>query len=173
MDVQQMILPTIAFFVAAYVIYIIIKKYMEGIDNVSDFVPGTDAALPEEKLIVDVPVAAAKEEVKPTESPEFAPASAPQAPAGDAIKPADLLPKSDAVASFEGQFPSGQGEASDKNFLIAGYNIGINTVGSSLKNANLQLRSDPYIPRKQVSIWNESTIMASDLTNRKNLEIGS
>lgn len=85
------------------------------------------------------------------------------------IKPEDLLP---AVSEFEQEFPTGKGDEKDKNFLIAGFNIGINTVGSSLKNANLQLRSDPYIPRKS-TLWNDSSIMSSDLTNRKTLEIGS
>lgn len=88
------------------------------------------------------------------------------------ITPSDLLPVEQEVKNFEKQFPTGEGEAKDKNYLIAGYNIGINTVGSSLKNANQQLRSDPYIPRQSV-LWNDSSIMSSDLTNRKTLEIGS
>lgn len=88
------------------------------------------------------------------------------------IKPEDLLPPSDATG-FNTTFPSGSGDVANKNFLIAGHNIGINTVSSSLKNANLQLRSDPYIPRSDVGPWNNSTIMASDLTNRKTLEIGN
>ena len=96
-----------------------------------------------------------------------------EAPKGDSseIKPEDLLPTS-AATEFEQEFPTGQGDEKDKNFLIAGFNIGINTVGSSLKNANLQLRSDPYIPRKS-TLWNDSSIMSSDLTNRQVLEIGS
>jgi hypothetical protein len=89
------------------------------------------------------------------------------------LMPSELLPNNDAAASFEQRFPSGEGEATDKNFLIAGYNIGINTVGSSHKNPNLQLRSDPYVPRKEVGPWNQSTIMASDITNRRELNIGS
>jgi hypothetical protein len=100
---------------------------------------------------------------------------APSTPAPETkgeITPSDLLPVQADVQNFEKQFPAGEGEAKDKNYLIAGYNIGINTVGSSLKNANQQLRSDPYIPRQSV-LWNDSSIMSSDLTNRKVLEIGS
>ena len=97
---------------------------------------------------------------------------APRTGAPKEIKPEDLLPPSDA-AGFDTNFPSGSGDIANKNFLIAGHNIGINSVSSSLKNANLQLRSDPYIPRSEVGPWNNSTIMASDLTNRKTLEIGN
>lgn len=108
----------------------------------------------------------------PQETQDLAPsAPAPEIPAE--ITAADLLPANNEAQAFESKFPNGEGAATDKNFLIAGYNIGINTVGSSLKNANLQLRSDPYIPRKSVGPWNESTIMSSDLTNRRTLEIGS
>lgn len=110
-----------------------------------------------------------KEVVAPVETQENAPATA---PVSKEITPADLLPNQTEVQDFEKTFPQGEGDAKDKNFLIAGYNIGVNTVGSSLKNANLQLRSDPYIPR-QDTLWNNSSIMSSDLTNRKTLEIGS
>ena len=58
----------------------------------------------------------------------------------------------------------------DKNFLKAGYHIGINTIGQSLKNANYQVRSDPAIPKVPVSIFNNSTISGD--TTRRPLEIG-
>ena len=56
------------------------------------------------------------------------------------------------------------------SFLTAGHNMGTNTVGSSLRNANLQLRSEPANPRESVGPWNESTIEVD--TMRKSLEIG-
>jgi len=37
------------------------------------------------------------------------------------------------------------------NFLEAGYHYGINTVGQTLRNANLQLRSEMPNPQVQVS----------------------
>lgn len=104
-------------------------------------------------------------------SDELSPVSQ-QTGAPKEIRPEDLLPQSDA-SGFDASFPSGSGDIANKNFLVAGHNIGINSVSSSLKNANLQLRSDPYIPRSDVGPWNNSTIMASDLTNRKTLEIGN
>jgi hypothetical protein len=57
------------------------------------------------------------------------------------------------------------------NLLSAGQIIGINTVGSSMRNANLQLRSEFPIPRQNVGPWNESTIEPD--TMRRGLEIGS
>lgn len=56
----------------------------------------------------------------------------------------------------------------DRNFLISGFHVGVDTRGSSLKNPNLQLRSEPSNPRADVSIWNNSTYEADLL--RKRLE---
>ena len=56
------------------------------------------------------------------------------------------------------------------SFLSAGHNFGTNTVGSSLRNANLQIRSEPVIQKVSTGPWNESTIEAD--TTRKALEIG-
>ena len=66
--------------------------------------------------------------------------------------------------------PAGQGSLTDQNFLNAGYHLGVNTVGQSLRNANRQIRSDPPCPRRKVSPWLQSTIEPD--TNRKALEIG-
>ncbi len=84
--------------------------------------------------------------------------------------PADLLP-GDANSQWAELNPSGKGELANINLLKAGYQIGIDTVSSSLRNANLQLRSEypnPQIPG--VSIWNNSTISHDAL--RPSFEIG-
>lgn len=83
--------------------------------------------------------------------------------------PADLLPK-DTNSQWAQLNPVGQGELANLNFLKAGYQIGIDTVGQSLRNANLQERSDPVIPQMSVGPWNMSTI-TPDYT-RPPLEIG-
>jgi hypothetical protein len=57
------------------------------------------------------------------------------------------------------------------NLLSAGQLIGINTVGSSLRNPSLQERSEPVIPKTNIGPWNNSTIDADVL--RRPLEIGS
>jgi hypothetical protein len=50
------------------------------------------------------------------------------------------------------------GQLGGMNFLKAGHHVGINTVSSSLRNANYQLRADPPIAKKNVGPWQSSTI---------------
>lgn len=85
------------------------------------------------------------------------------------VNPAELLPK-DENSEWARLNPMGQGDLNDVNMLNAGYHIGINTVSSSLRNANLQVRSEPPNPQHQVSPWNNSTIQPD--INRRPLEIG-
>lgn len=87
----------------------------------------------------------------------------------DVLTSADLLPR-DANSLHAQVVPSGQGALTDQNFLTAGYHIGINTVGQSLRNANRQLRSEPPNPQARVSPWNQTTIEPD--INRRPLEIG-
>ena len=96
------------------------------------------------------------------------------APAGcyprDQLTPSELLPR-DMNSIWAEQNPMGPGSLKGKNFLSAGALIGVNTVGQSLRNANLQVRSEPPNPQVAVSIFNQSTI-APDISHRP-LEIGS
>jgi hypothetical protein len=89
----------------------------------------------------------------------------------DRLTADDLLPKDAANTKWAQVNPAGQGDVKDQNFLSAGYMIGINTVGSSLKNPNLQLRSEPVIPKVSVGPFLNSTYEASDILRRP-LEIG-
>jgi len=50
-----------------------------------------------------------------------------------------------------------QGNILNGDMLQAGHHIGLDTIGQSMKNANLQLRSDPIIPKQDVGPWNQST----------------
>lgn len=86
----------------------------------------------------------------------------------DTLSPEELLPSNQAT-TWSAANPNGDGKLSDQNFLHAGYHVGINTVGQTLRNANLQLRSEPPNPTKKVGPWMQSTI-EPDL-NRKALEI--
>jgi hypothetical protein len=83
--------------------------------------------------------------------------------------PADLLPK-DTNSQWAQLNPAGSADFKNVNLLKAGYNIGIDTVGSSLRNANLQVRSEPPNPTAVVSPWLNTTI-EPDLM-RAPLEIG-
>jgi hypothetical protein len=97
-----------------------------------------------------------------------------EAPAGcyprDQLTPSELLPR-DMNSIWAEQNPMGPGSLKGKNFLSAGALIGVNTVGQSLRNANLQVRSEPPNPQVAVSIFNQSTI-APDISHRP-LEIGA
>lgn len=88
----------------------------------------------------------------------------------DTLTPQDLLPQ-DSNSTWAQTVPAGQGSLGDQNFLNAGFHVGINTVGQSLRNANLQLRSEPANPQMKVSPWLQSTIDPD--VNRKALEIGA
>jgi len=76
----------------------------------------------------------------------------------DRLKPEDLLPKDAANSKWAQANPAGQGDIKDQNFLTAGYHIGFNTQGNSLRNASHDLRSTPPNPRYTVSIWQQSDI---------------
>ena len=84
--------------------------------------------------------------------------------------PADLLPK-DKNSQWAQLNPSGKGDLANINLLKAGYHIGIDTVGQSLRNANLQIRSEPPNPQINVGPWNQSTITPDFM--RPPLEIGA
>ena len=87
--------------------------------------------------------------------------------------PAELLPH-DTNAQWAELNPSGKGELSNINLLTAGQLIGIDTVGQSLRNANLQLRSEPPNPIYNTGIWMQSTIDPPDnLARNRSFEIGN
>lgn len=87
----------------------------------------------------------------------------------DKLTPEDLLPNDAANSEWAQVNPAGQGELANRNYLTAGHHIGINTVGNTLRNANMQLRSEPPNPRLDTGPWQQSTI-EPDL-NRRALEI--
>ena len=84
--------------------------------------------------------------------------------------PAELLPR-DSNSQWAQLNPSGKGELANVNLLKAGYHIGIDTIGQTLRNANLQIRSEPPNPQLNVGPWNLSTI--SPDFQRVPLELGS
>lgn len=88
----------------------------------------------------------------------------------DQLMPQELLPQDTESNQWNLANPQGSGSLKDKNFLQAGYHVGINTVGQTLRNANMQLRSDPPNPQLQVSPWLQTTINPD--VNRKPFEIG-
>jgi hypothetical protein len=71
--------------------------------------------------------------------------------------PDELLPQ-DSSNNWAKLNPSGTGDTGDVNMLKSGHHIGVNTVSSSLRNANQTLRSDPPIPVQNVGPFLNSTI---------------
>ena len=120
---------------------------------------------------------------KPAEEAAPAPAAAAPAPAAPAqaagagyalqpvANPSELLP-ADGNSQWAELNPSSikGGDVMMPDLLQAGYHIGLDTIGQSLRNANLQLRSDPIIAKADVGPWNQSTIEA-DMA-RVPLELG-
>jgi len=107
-------------------------------------------------------------------SAEQAPAKpAPQVSGGytaqSVAAPQDLLPV-DQNSQWSALNPVAQGNIAAPDLLQAGYHIGLDTIGQTLRNANLQERSDPIIPKSAVGPWNQSTI-EPDL-GRVPLEVG-
>jgi hypothetical protein len=85
--------------------------------------------------------------------------------------PSDLLPN-DKNSQWAALNPStmNKGDVLMPDLLQAGYHIGLDTIGQTLRNANLQLRSDPVIPKAEIGPWNQSTIEGDH--GRAALEIG-
>ena len=84
------------------------------------------------------------------------------------MDPKDLLP-TDSNNEWSNIMPNN--DLKDVQMLNAGHHVGINTVGSSLRNPNLQVRSEPVIPQNNVGPWNNTTIEPDNL--RRGFEIGS
>jgi len=100
----------------------------------------------------------------PPSNPQItAHAPEPSVPSGFAkqnvANPSDLLPK-DANSQWSALNPSSmnKGDVLMPDLLQAGYHIGLDTIGQSLRNPNLQLRSDPIIQKADIGPWNQSTI---------------
>jgi hypothetical protein len=77
---------------------------------------------------------------------------------GAIATPSELLP-SDQNSQWAALNPVSMngGNIMSGDLLQAGYHIGLDTIGQTMKNANLQLRSDPIIPKTDVGPWNQST----------------
>jgi hypothetical protein len=85
------------------------------------------------------------------------------------MNPSDLLPRNQNT-EWSNLNPA-SGDLKNLNLLSADQMIGINTVSSSLRNANYQERSDPAIPKVDLGPWWHSTIEPD--THRRPLEVGN
>jgi hypothetical protein len=113
--------------------------------------------------------------VKETSAQNIVPPPAPAVPAAGytaqpVAQPADLLPQ-DQNSQWAALNPVSMNQGGMPDLLQAGYHIGLDTIGQTLRNANMQLRSDPIIPKSDVGPWMQSTI-EPDL-GRVPLELGA
>lgn len=112
-----------------------------------------------------------RQNVQPQPQPQPQPQGKPDDKMRPVANPSDLLPN-DSNSQWAALNPNtmNQGDVLMPDLLQAGYHIGLDTIGQSLRNPNYQLRSDPVIPKSEVGPWNQSTI-EPDL-GRVPLEIG-
>jgi hypothetical protein len=100
------------------------------------------------------------DESKPSEKPSSGnTASGHGYTTSEVANPADLLP-ADENSQWSALNPNAanKGDTTMPDLLKAGYHIGLDTIGQTMRNANLQLRSDPIITKATVGPWNQSTI---------------
>lgn len=102
--------------------------------------------------------------------PASAPAPVPSGYSAQSVaQPSDLLPH-DQNKEWSALNPVSMNQGGMVDLLQAGYHIGLDTIGQTLRNANQQLRSDPIITKMDIGPWHQSTI-EPDLA-RVPLEIG-
>ena len=112
-----------------------------------------------------------KEQIPQRDTPEMNQMAANSMYAAKPVSnPSDLLP-TDKNSQWASLNPVDASNPQMPDLLKAGHHIGLDTIGNTLRNANLQLRSDPIIPKQDIGPWNQSTIEA-DLM-RVPLEVGS
>lgn len=133
----------IVFLVVAYVLYTYSTSKTGVIDKM------TSGGLPDSSVAShSAPVISSSDVLTNTSS-------------GYAVKPVadpnDLLPK-DSNSQWGELNTLNQGNVVMPDLLQAGYHIGLDTIGQTLRNANLQERSDPIIPKQDVGPWYQSTI---------------
>ena len=153
--------------VALFVMQLLTQPSVENMeaDIVDDDVPVAD----DEETLVKTEEAqpASMEDLAKTDSE---PAEAPVVAETTELSAADLLPQDEESSDFAQRHPEGLGPLAEKNFLTAGYHVGVNTVGTSLRNANTGFRSEPANPTAVLSPWNQTTITPD--IDRRGFEIG-
>lgn len=156
---KEFVLVVIIFIVLVWGLLSYSGEKITFVDNMEGGKPAEESAAP------PAPNGAAPGPAAPAQS----------AGAGYALQPvanpSELLP-ADGNSQWAELNPSAMkgGDVMMPDLLQAGYHIGLDTIGQSLRNANLQLRSDPIITKADIGPWNQSTIEA-DMA-RVPLELG-
>ena len=154
MDCQQLIVYGILLLVGIYVLKDVCGIKLPFVDNTEGF---EGAALTGDSGQVVASEEGRNEKYLPVSGITTQPTSCyPQ----NTLGPSDLLPSgsSKQIQDFNNTYPVGEGILKGVNFLDAGFHVGVNTIGQSLRNANLNLRAEPSNPQTKVSPWMNSTI---------------
>lgn len=87
---------------------------------------------------------------------------------GKDLLPLDLLPKSSDAAQNEVDASGlGTNELSSRNYLVGGFNVGIDTQGSSNKNPTYDIRGDITIPANlNTTPFNQSSLTQNEFTRQ-------
>jgi hypothetical protein len=172
----ERVLILVVFLVLAYALYAYSGAKTLRVDNFSsgtDAVPAVTTPVVTQKAVNAAGVSTGGA-AGVTVAGSAAASPAPQISGGytaqSVTAPQDLLPV-DQNSQWATLNPVAQGNIAAPDLLQAGYHIGLDTIGQTLRNANLQERSDPIIPKSNIGPWNQSTI-EPDL-GRVPLEVGA
>ena len=152
------------------IVIVVLVQYNKSKSTIMDSMASAPGPAPQQQARPNTVLASSPEDTKnqymPVAGGGGVPASTCNSP--QMVDPSELLPK-DMNSEWANVNPASN-DLKNVNMLNATQLIGINTVGSSLRNANYQIRSEPSNPRVNVGPWNTSTIDAD--TFRRPLEIG-
>jgi hypothetical protein len=151
----QRLLILIVFLILGFVLQSYSSSKVSSIYGMEDGYTSLPTSLPKrDEQVMQAPT------VLPSESSPHDAASAPNG-SGYALRPvanpSELLPV-DTNNKWGELNALNQGNIAMPDLLQAGYHIGLDTIGQTLRNANLQERSDPIIPKSDIGPWNQSTI---------------
>jgi len=150
---KERTLGLIIFLVLAWALYTYSGSKMNVYDNM-DRGTSVGATAPTAAIAPTAPIAPVAASV-----PSVPSASGSGMAQHSVANPSDLLPV-DSNSQWSALNPNAMSEGNIlmPDLLQAGYHIGLDTIGQTLRNPNLQLRSDPIISKADIGPWNQSTI---------------
>ena len=150
------------------IVIVVLVQYNKSKSTIMDSMASAPGPAPQQQARPNTVLASSPEDTKNQYMPVAGGVPASTCNSPQMVDPSELLPK-DMNSEWANVNPASN-DLKNVNMLNATQLIGINTVGSSLRNANYQIRSEPSNPRVNVGPWNTSTIDAD--TFRRPLEIG-
>ena len=160
----QRVILLVVFLVLAYILYTYSNSKNMSMDGYTTGMSNTAASAP-----ATMPTVTAAPSVAQPQPPMIGSSTTGTYKSRETGNPNDLLPK-DKHSQFSDFNMLNNDNVVMPDLLDAGYLIGLDTIGQTLRNPNYQERSDPIIPKSSVGPWNNSTI-EPDL-GRVPLELG-